>query len=124
MVIEMLTYVHFYDEQGKYLDHGKILDVEPYVGYVKKRHATEGYIPWEITMIVPDGTSFGDNPRIKATVKVHPYVKTHCNHEWLQDSGIKFSDSKISLHRQCQKCRKTQDYNFGKSMWENRDEYE
>lgn len=113
----MLTYVHYYTEQGTYLDHGKILDVEPYVGYVVERHRTEGYEPWEIIKIEPNDppTVFNNSPFIKATVKIHPYVKTHCDHEWINPKPITISQQ---LTRHCSKCKLKQTFNYGLAKWE------
>ena len=113
----MLTYVHYYTEEGIYLDHGKILDVEPHIGYIVKQHMTEGYEPWEIVKIEPNGTSFGDNPFIKATVKIHPYVKTHCDHEW-NIGGITLTSSPPQHLRTCNKCNKQEKFSYGKAKWE------
>lgn len=110
----MLTYVHYYDEEGKFLDHGRILDVEPTVGYVVERYCTEGFIPWEIIDIVPNGTVFNNKPLIKATVKIHPFVKTHCDHHWINTTHAQIIPKFL---RTCAKCGLYQEYTYGKSTW-------
>lgn len=104
----MLTYVHWYDLEGNYLGHGKILDVEPTVGYVHERYQTEGYTPWIIERIVPRGVSFGNAPLIEAHVKVLPYVKTHCDHSW---------KTLALTSRECVKCNERQKFDYGLAMW-------
>jgi hypothetical protein len=114
----VLTYVHFYnDETGEYLDHGKILDIEPTVGYVHQRYTKEGYIPWEIVKIEDKGTTFGDNPFIGATVKIHPFVKTHCDHEW-KNSNVFLLSSPPKHTRICNKCNKKETFSYGTAKWE------
>ena len=113
----MLTYVHYYTEDGTYLDHGKILDVEPHIGYIVEKHKTEGYEPWEIVKIEPNGTSFGNNPFIKATVKIHPYVKTHCRHEWVNSSVVLLSNPPQFV-RKCSKCKKEERFSYGSAKWQ------
>ena len=110
----MLTYVHYYDEEGNYLDHGKILDVEPTVGYTVERYCTEGYIPWEILSIQENGKSFGDYPFIKATVKVHPFIKTHCRHEWENSISPQIITKFL---RKCKKCGLKEEFNYGTAKW-------
>ena len=115
----MLTYVHYYTEEGTYLDHGKILDVEPHVGYIVERYKIEGYEPWEIVKIEPNDppTVFNNSPFIKATVKIHPYVKTHCRHEWVISDVVLLSNPPQHL-RICNKCNKQEKFNYGKAKWE------
>jgi hypothetical protein len=110
----MLTYVHYYTEEGIYLDHGKILDIEPYVGYIVERHKIEGYEPWEIIKIESNGTSFGNNPFIKATVKRHPYVKTHCDHVWNTKQHAQIIPKFV---RTCTKCNLNEEFTYGTAKW-------
>lgn len=112
---DLLTYVHYYSEEGVYLDHGKILDLEPYVGYVVKQYKTEGYEPWEIVRIEINGTVFDNRPFIKATVKIHPYIKTHCNHVWVNSISPQII---TKFERVCEKCNLQQTFSYGKAKWE------
>lgn len=110
----MLTYVHYLSENGLYLDHGKILDIVPYVGYMVKQYKYEGYENWEILKIEDNGKSFGDNPFIKATVKIHPYIKTHCVHDWEITNSIQIITKFI---RTCSKCKTQEEFEYGKAKW-------
>jgi len=114
---DLITYVHYYTEEGIYIDHGKILDVEPHVGYVVKRYKTEGYEPWEIVKIEPNNppTVFNNIPFIKATVKIYPYVKTYCRHEWTNSISLQII---TKFERICSKCSLKQEFNYGKAKWE------
>lgn len=117
----MLTYCHMYniDVEDEYLGVRRILDVEPTVGCIVKQYCTEGYVPWEIMKIVPNGTSFGDNPCIKAWVKIHPYVKTHCNHQW-EISPVLLLSNPPQHTRKCNKCNEEQIFNYGTANWTKR----
>lgn len=115
----MLTYVHYYSENGTYIDHGRILDTEPYVGYIVKKYKTEGYEPWEIVKIENNRVVFEKFASIKATVKIHPYIKTHCDHEW-ESFETELLSVLPAFLRKCNKCNKEQWYNFGLSNWTER----
>lgn len=113
----VLTYVHYYTEQGTYIDHGKILDVEPYVGYIVERHMTEGYEPWEIVKIEKNGAVYENKSLIKATVKIHPYVKTHCNHDWTVQNNLELAMGAAVFNRTCKKCNLFQKFDYGSAKW-------
>jgi hypothetical protein len=114
---DMLTYVHYYTENGTYLDHGKILDVEPYVGYIVERYKIEGYEPWEIVKIEKNGTVFENRSLIKATVKIHPYVKTHCDHDWDVENNLQLAVGVYGFTRICKKCNKSEKFDYVTARW-------
>jgi len=109
-----LTYTRVIDETGENLGLVRILDEEPFIGYMIVRYCKEGYIPWEILNIEDIGTTFGGHKHIKATVKVHPYVKTHCDHIW----NTKQSPQIITKFvRECKKCALKEEFNYNTAMW-------
>ena len=111
---DLLTYTRVFDESGNDLGLVRILDVEPTVGYMITRYCTEGHIPWEITSIEENGTAFGKHRSIKATVKVHPYVKTHCDHVWNTKQSPQIITKFI---RECKKCGLKEEFSYGTAKW-------
>ena len=89
--------------------------MEPHVGYIVKQYRIEGYEPWEIVKIEYNGTVFENRSLIKATVKIHPYVKTHCDHVWVNSTSLQII---TTFERVCTKCNLQQKFSYEKAKWQ------
>jgi hypothetical protein len=124
-----VTYINCHDENGHYLDKTKRLDEDINVGYIIQWSMKEGYENWEVTHILKEEK---ENVQLQAgnsveriivhvKVKKHPYVKTHCDHEWKNSkSSIQTLEagSLQSFLRKCNKCSIQEKYNWGTCKWD------
>ena len=109
----MLTYLHLLDidSPDKPVEVYRLLDRELSVGMILERSVKEGYIPYEVISYTHTEKVFGDTKLYVVKIKKHPFIKTHCDHEWdVININTDFS-------RTCNKCEMKQKFNYGTAQW-------
>jgi len=104
-----------------------------YIGMVYHKHiyspVRKRYLLWKFRKDIEEvkrkytesGTVFNGRPFIGATVKIHPFVKTHCDHDW-DNSNVLLLTSPPKHTRTCKKCNKREIFSYGTAKWESADE--
>lgn len=117
---DMLTYLHLVDidKPNEPKEVYRLLDRELTVGMIIEKSQTEGYIPYEVVSFSHKDKVFGNRDLFEVQIKKHPFVKTHCKHEWYVSSNQFVTRQHLERYRSCTKCNLQQKFNYGLGKWE------
>lgn len=117
---DMLTYLHLVDidKPNEPYEIYRLLDRELTVGMIIEKSQSEGYVPHEVISYTHKDKVFGDRDLYEVQIKKHPFIKTHCRHEWVNPKPITVAQHLI---RHCSKCNIQEKFNYGLGKWENND---
>jgi hypothetical protein len=113
---DMLTYLHLLDidNPDKSAEVYRLLDRELSVGMIIEKSVTEGYIPYEVISYTHIDKVFGDKDLYQVKIKKHPFVKTHCDHDWEISNSQQII---IKFFRICKKCNTKEEFEYGTAKW-------
>jgi hypothetical protein len=113
---DMLTYLHLLDidNPDKPAEVYRLLDRELSVGMIIEKSVTEGYIPYEVISYTHIDKVFGDKDLYQVKIKKHPFIKTHCDHEWEVTNSVQII---TKFFRTCKKCNTKEEFEYGTAKW-------
>lgn len=115
---DSLIYLHLVDiddNTSKIFDTYRLLNRVLTRGMIIEQYCKEGYIPFEGIDFTFKEKVFVDKELYEVKIKKLPFVKTHCDHEWINPKPITVSQELI---RHCEKCDEEQFFNYIKAKWE------
>ena len=110
------TYLHLLDidRPDKPAEVYRLLDRELSVGMIIERSVKEGYIPYEVISYTHTEKVFGDTKLYVVKIKKHPFIKTHCDHEWDVINSLQII---TKFFRTCKKCSLKEQFTYGTAQW-------